>query len=100
MNHEQFLLVKLMEECSEVTQRASKMFQFGGNEVQPGQEKSNTVRLQEEVDDLINVLLMLGFYTTPTRESFHAKSEKIDKYLRYSLDLGTIELKEKVFAVY
>ena len=46
MNKDKFLLLKVMEECAEVSQRASKLIQFGWDEVEAGQELNNQQRLQ------------------------------------------------------
>ena len=54
--YERELLEILIEECSEVQKRATKMLRFGVNEVQPGQEYSNRERLSLEVGDVMEVL--------------------------------------------
>lgn len=46
------ILETLIEECAEVIQRATKMLRFGAHEVQPGQDKDNSVRLALEIGDL------------------------------------------------
>jgi hypothetical protein len=46
------ILKNLIEECSEVIQRATKMQRFGINEVQPGQTLNNAERLSLEVGNL------------------------------------------------
>lgn len=51
-DHERELLTILIEECSEVQQRATKMLRFGRDEVQPGQTASNRERLSYEIGDL------------------------------------------------
>jgi NTP pyrophosphatase (non-canonical NTP hydrolase) len=48
----QFLLLKLAEECAEVAQRAIKQMQFGKDEKQVDQPKSNAERLNDEITDL------------------------------------------------
>lgn len=50
------LLTILIEECSEVQQRATKALRFGVGEVQPGQPFTNAERLGAEVGDLLTVL--------------------------------------------
>jgi hypothetical protein len=52
----QFYLTKLIEECQEVSQRAAKSMQFGPNEVQKDQDKTNAIRLRDEVEDLLGVI--------------------------------------------
>lgn len=96
MNKDKFLLLKVMEECAEVSQRASKLIQFGWDEVEAGQELNNRQRFQNEVTDLICVLQMLNSsIVTPvklhtTLEQFSDKVEKVAKYYKYSKDLGEL----------
>lgn len=54
--YERELLEILIEECAEVQQRATKMLRFGVQERQPGQLHTNSVRLSEEVGDLMEVI--------------------------------------------
>ena len=95
MNLEQFLLTKLAEECVEVAQRALKAQQFGMLEKQPGQDKTNSERLEEEFTDLIVVWSLVndvsGLDFLPDPNKMGAKMAKIDKYLKYSQDLGLVE---------
>ena len=96
MNKDKFLLLKVMEECAEVSQRASKLIQFGWDEVEAGQDLNNQQRFQNEVTDLICVLQMLNSSTaTPvklhtTLEQFSDKVEKVAKYHKYAKDLGEL----------
>ena len=100
MKYTQFLLIKVMEECAEVTQRASKAIQFGLTEIEPNQNLTNLERLNTEVKDLIIVLAELDTYTQsvggvdclPTEDEMDAKLKKIEKYLNYSKDIGEIKL--------
>lgn len=112
MNRNQFILMKLAEECAEVAQRAIKSMQFGAEEVQNNSPSQNTrpetsltnkVRLNEELVDLLIIVALaaqagevsieadivfddfLKFRTT--RED---KIKKLNKYLAYSRELGTI----------
>lgn len=81
----QFLLVKLMEECAELSQRASKTIQFGELEIQSGQEKTNMQRLQNEFDDLLVMAIWCGLDPNITYEKVMVKKEKVFKYLEYSI---------------
>lgn len=58
----QYRLLKVMEECTEVAQRASKQMQFGGDQVEPGQPFTNAERLRAEVLDLRARLLSLELF--------------------------------------
>lgn len=112
---EQFLLMKLAEECTEVGQRALKQIQFGRDQVQKGDEVkdgvappikeaglSNGQRLRGEVMDLLALLKLLelndGFDSTGVIEStpvfqffLETKVGKLRKYLAYSQELGMID---------
>lgn len=92
IDHEKYLLTCLAEEASEVAVRASKAIRFGLHEIQPGQEKTNTQRLIDELTDLIAVIQMLGLerhIDLDARDAaIRAKWEKIDKFYQYSRQLG------------
>lgn len=112
MNRNQFLLMKVAEECAEVSQRAIKSIQYGAEEVQqssPSTNKaaetflSNRERLSEEVIDLFIMLSLVSeagevdagaIITFEDAEAFEArkkaKIEKLNKYLAYSRKLGVI----------
>jgi hypothetical protein len=102
MTRTEHLLCILAEECSEVAQRASKALRFGLAEVQPGQTLTNAQRIMEEVNDFIAVYQMLaGPVVAPTSPLFEGnagdwtaaiktKQEKVEKFLRYSAELGTV----------
>lgn len=111
MNKEQFLLMKLAEECAEVAQRAIKSMQYGsdqvwkkgevpgGREVIPDEGLSNAQRLANELMDLTimcELLQKLGAITSPPEneleweEKTQAKIAKLNKYLTFSRSLGVI----------
>jgi len=100
MRHDEHLYLKLIEECSEVQHRCSKLIQFGpyekqaNNPVSGGKEAphlgTNAERLQEEVNDLIAVVKLLGL-KMPTAAQVEAKKTKIEKYRRYSESLGCVD---------
>lgn len=54
------LIEKLIDECSEVIQRCSKALTFGLDEIQPGQEYSNSRRIAFEVGDVYEVVRRLN----------------------------------------
>ena len=98
MTPEQHMLVKLAEECDEVSQRALKQVQFGPDEVQNGQELTNKERLTGEVKDLLAILTMLAEmgqveYLSPVDMIDHTimKRAKIAKYYNLSKSLGMVE---------
>ncbi len=99
MTRKQYLLLKLSEECAEVSQRCSKQIQFGRDEIQKsrGNTLTNDERLTGEITDLCAVIQMLnrcGEITLPKDSDmaglFKAKRKKIEKYLKYSRSLGRV----------
>jgi NTP pyrophosphatase (non-canonical NTP hydrolase) len=98
MTIRQHLLLKLAEECAEVSQRALKQMQFGRDEVQKDQDKTNGERLREEINDVVSVVTMLiesgGISSITSEELLDAvniKQFRIEKYLKYSQELGMVE---------
>ena len=95
LDKEQFFMAKIAEECMEVAQRALKLSQFGIDEVQSGQDKTNGERLSDELDDLIGVLTAANnadvFTYEPNTTAVIAKRDKLEKYYKLSLSLGKVE---------
>lgn len=95
----QFYLLKLAEECAEITQVASKQMQFGAYSNNRGKlEKRNLEHLRDEVNDLlavIDILTELKEIPEISNENLFAAKElkrgKIQKYLKYSQELGLVE---------
>lgn len=94
MDHLQYYLTKLAEECSEVAQIALKTQQFGPTEIMPGQPLTNFERCHAELDDLMAIVEELndkyGFAYKPNRGKIEAKKTKVKKYLGLSIDLGKV----------
>lgn len=102
INRQQALLIKLSEECTELSQRASKSIRFGLSEVEPGQDKDNLTRLADEFFDVITVVEILLTEHPELREKFSVSSDtfpskksRLDKYMKYSQELGIIEWEPK-----
>lgn len=89
MTRLEHLLWILSEECDEVGQRASKAARFGLAEVQPGQPFSNAWRIRQEFGDLIAAYEMLGI-EMPSRVEIEEKKIKVEKFLKYSAECGTL----------
>lgn len=89
MNRTEYLLFTLSEECDEEGQRASKAARFGMAEIQPGQTEDNKRRLERELADIIGVARMLGL--TIREEDVVAKMAKVEKYMGYSREIGTLQ---------
>lgn len=90
MNRAEHLLTKLMEECAEVAQEASKAAIFGPQEVMPGQPLTNRDRVLKELNDLWAVCEMLGLAVVD-RPAIEAKKAKVQKYIDYARSVGTLE---------
>lgn len=112
MTVRQFLLLKLIEECAEVAQRASKQMQFGAEQSQAkdyvylGKTKevttemmlTNSKRLEGEIKDLVGVVFLLqktGELSDKALDDLSSaillKRDKIKKYMAYSQELGLVE---------
>ena len=94
MTRLEHLFACLIEECAEVSQRATKALRFGALEVQPGQRKHNITRLSEEFNDLLAVAQMVNEYHNgliPDQKHIDKKKRKILKYMRYAREKGALE---------
>lgn len=99
MTIREHLFLKLMEECAEIQQITSKLLQFGPDNIRDGEELNNTERLRLELNDLLAVVWLLevkGHVLSQTESYLDshitAKEKKIEKYLRRSIELGTVTL--------
>lgn len=95
MTRDEHLYTIAGEEGVEIAQRCSKAVRFGGDEVQPGQPDNNRTRILREFADLVGVLEMLGFVnlvppSCALRPWIDAKKAKVEHYLRYSAECGTL----------
>lgn len=86
--YERELLTILIEECSEVQQRATKLLRFGGAEIQPGQDYNNIERLSHEVGDLRQMLALAqdaGLLNGQrVAEGMRRKSAQLAKFMQTS----------------
>lgn len=97
MKKNQFLLLKLAEECAEVAHRASKQIQFGKDEKQKDQSLANGERLRGELLDLVVIWRMLEdegeipkFTADMADSAYLSKKIKLQKYLDLSHSLGQL----------
>jgi hypothetical protein len=94
MTRKEMLLTILIEECNETAQRATKVLRFGLNEVQEGQSLTNAQRLIYEFNDIVGTMeLLSGEKHIPYHMDGVAsglKKIKIDEWLRYSEECGTL----------
>jgi NTP pyrophosphatase (non-canonical NTP hydrolase) len=98
MNQQQYFLTKLAEEASELAQIALKTAQFGVDERYPEDGQTNGERLASEVADLLAVLGVLGTLGVrslddqeATNNRIQLKLQKMEHYLKYSIELGKTE---------
>jgi hypothetical protein len=100
MNREEHLLTIAMEECCEVGQRLSKVKRFGREEIQPGQNLTNTWRLMEEFAHLIAAMDMAGFPIdlVALLPAMEQKRKQVEHFLKYSEQCGTLAAPKKEHA--
>lgn len=96
MNNEQYLLLKLDEECKEVGIIANKSIQFGLDSDDNGNIPfTNKQRLFAELNDVLASIEMLneecnlGF--VPDRNAIENKKTKVKKYRNVSKELGNVK---------
>lgn len=104
MNRQQHLMIRAMEECNEVAQRISKALVFGLEQVQKAADDkpeqnplglNNSERIIEEYNDLVALMEMAGFpLSVIDGRKLDAKREKVEKYLKMSQQLGTLDSPE------
>lgn len=95
MDRKEHLLTILGEECSELHQNVCKALRFGVHE-QRDLPTSNAERMHKEFNDLIAMVDMVNdvmgskiMYIDPVLIA--RKKEKVEKYLKYSEECGTLE---------
>lgn len=92
MNRLEHLLVIFSEECNEVAQETSKALRFGVEE-QRDLPTSNRERISYEFSQLMAMKRMLeaeGVYIPVSLKVMNEKQEKVEKYLLYSKECGTL----------
>jgi NTP pyrophosphatase (non-canonical NTP hydrolase) len=90
MTRREMLFMQVMEECDELSQRVSKAARFGLDEHQPNQPLSNRERISDEFNDLLALMRMAGLPTTVDSHKIEEKRRKVEKYLDYSKQCGTL----------
>ena len=93
MNRQEHLLTILGEECSELHQETSKALRFGVDE-QRDLPTTNRERMQKEFNDMLAMVEMLKaeeIYLFKDEQMIYNKVEKVERYLSYSEELGTLK---------
>ena len=95
LSKQQHYLLKLSEECVEVSHIIHKILLFGLNDVHPDTGVSNISALKKEVCDLMATLEVVEECIWPEGEDFFlnfdailTKKEKMAKYFKYSQERG------------
>lgn len=89
MTRQEHLLTLLVEECCETAQRATKALRFGLEEIQEGQNLTNAERIREEFNHIVAAFEMLDIGYVD-RYSIETKMKKVNKFLEYSKEVGTL----------
>jgi hypothetical protein len=94
MNRKEHLLKILEEECCETAVRASKALRFSLEEIQPGQELTNSERIVYEFNDIYAMMEILHeeghIKKILDRTAIDKKKLKIEKFLELSKECGTL----------
>lgn len=94
MTRNEHILTIVAEECVETAQRASKALRFGIDEVQEGQDLTNSERLIYEFNDIVATMELLyeeGLIDRIFDRAYIEKKKlKIEKYLLLSKEQGTL----------
>ena len=101
MNRLEHLLTILVEECAEVQQASTKTLRFGleeGRDLSAMEYGNNVQRLRHEINDVLAMVEMLeseGLNLSPDTALIARKQAKVEKYLRYSIECGTLHPEEE-----
>jgi len=97
MNRLEHLLTILTEECAEVQQAGTKTLRFGleeGRDLSAMEYGNNVQRLRHEINDMLAMVEMLegeGLDLSPDKTLRKQKKDKVEKYLLYSKECGTLD---------
>lgn len=94
MNRKEHLLTILSEECLEIAKDVSKGLRFGLDDHYPTQTITNGESINHEFNDLLAVIEMLNeegiLNVKPDRELIEKKKQKVEHFLLYSKNAGTL----------
>ncbi len=94
MTEQEYLLIKLGEECSEVSHAVSKALRFSLSEIQMGHRLSNKEKLQEEIKDLIAIVEFLKdkkiIEIKSTKVDLKKRTQRILDWIDYSKSIGVL----------
>jgi len=97
MTHKEYLLVHLIEECSEIQKAASKALRFGLEDRNPNTpNRNNAEDIAIELIDLLTIRdMLLHNNDIPTLDEEDLKEQKrkrINEYIKLSEKLGCINV--------
>lgn len=98
MNKQQYLLIKLIEECAEISQEASKALIFGLGDSWKD-NPVNSEKLIQEMGDLMGVWRMLldeAGMMNYTEKMISDKIIKVNKFMEYSKEKGILDKENAV----
>jgi len=93
MNKTEHLLIILAEECAEVIKETSKALRFGLSDHAPDSKITNAESIVKEVADLTAIIEMLqaeNLILNPPLYYITEKKQKVEKWLKYSKEKGTL----------
>lgn len=101
MTRLEHLMTILSEECAELIQATSKALRFGleeGRDIAAQEYGNNVQRMRAELNDLIAMVEMLedeGLNLSPDYTMRANKKVKVEHYLSYSKECGTLTQQER-----
>lgn len=94
MNKTEHLLIILSEECAELSKQISKALRFELDDIEPKQELTYRARIISELADIIGAARLLvdeNIIVFPGEDLIEAKKLKVQKYIEYAKNQGTLE---------
>tara|TARA_R110002126_G_scaffold1757_1_gene10543 strand:+ start:4387 stop:4716 length:330 start_codon:yes stop_codon:yes gene_type:complete len=109
MDRQEHLITILGEECSELHQELCKALRFGLNDREPGNLLDNSQKIFSEFNDLMAMVEMVNESVKDTsfdkckatygdggimyidKDMIEAKKEKVERFLSYSKERGTLD---------
>lgn len=102
MTRIEHLLWILSEECAEVAHRASKAARFGMDNIEEGQDLTNEQRIWVELNDLIAAAEMIAdeykLSSYSDERAIQRKKDKVEKFLKYSEEIGTLDPQKSFYS--
>ena len=94
MTRLEHLLIKLIEECSEVIKATSKALEFGLDDGYPNTDRTNLKDIKNELNDLFAIIEMLyseGVDWKIDSEAVKVKKAKVEYWMSHARKLGILE---------